>query len=98
MKLTNEDFINLFHCAMAWGEDWKEQAERFEPTAKEFRFQWVYWFDNYSALLFAKLFLEQDGWQSETLFDEDLEQWIVLTNYEFNELAQMDYRQKSGKK
>ena len=96
MKLTNEDFTRLFDCAMAWGLDWKEQADRFEPTPKEFRFQWVYWFDSYSALLLARLFLDEDGWQSESLWDEDLEQWILLTNYEFNEIAQMDYRKKLG--
>ena len=96
MKLTNEDFTRLFDSAMAWGLDWKEQADRFDPTAKEFRFQWVYWFDSYSALLLARLFLDEDGWQSESLWDEDLEQWILLTNYEFNEIAQMDYRKKLG--
>ena len=69
MNLTNEDFMHLHNTSMEWGEHWKEQAERFEPTVTDFEWRWAYWFDSYPSLLLARQALEQQDIPSRSFWD-----------------------------
>lgn len=82
MNLTSEDFMHLHSTSMEWGNHWKKQAERFEPSVEQFNWRWAYWFESYTALLLAREFIEQDFWASETFFDMACGEWLLLTNYE----------------
>jgi len=82
MNLTNEDFMHLHNTSMEWGEHWKEQAERFEPTVTDFEWRWAYWFDSYPALLLARQALEQQDIPSRSFWDMASREWMLLTYYE----------------
>ena len=80
MKLTDEDFNRLWDNSMAWGDEWREQVERFDPLVS---FKWLtaYWFEmSYANLLFAKSFLDEKGYDYEIASDE-AGGWVILTNY-----------------
>jgi len=82
VKLTNEDFMYLHDTAMEFGAHWKKQSARFEPNVKSYDWSWAYWFSPYPSLLFAKQFLEQEGFAFEVVWDEGCSAWLLLTNYE----------------
>jgi hypothetical protein len=80
MKLTNEDFDRLWDASMGWGDEWRDKADRFDPLVS---FKWLqaYWFEmSYANLLFAKLYLDEKGYDYEIASDE-AGGWVILTNY-----------------
>jgi hypothetical protein len=80
MKLTNEDFDRLWDTSMEWGGEWRAQDGRFDPPVS-YEWKQAYWFEmSYANLLFAKLYLDEKGYDYEVASDE-AGGWVILTNY-----------------
>ena len=80
MKLTNEDFDRLWDTSMGWGSEWRAQDGRFDPPVS-YEWKQAYWFEmSYANLLFAKLYLDEKGYDYEIASDE-AGGWVILTNY-----------------
>lgn len=80
MKLTNEDFDRLWDTSMGWGSEWRAHDGRFEPPVS-YEWKQAYWFEiSYANLLFAKLYLDEKGYDYEIASDE-AGGWVILTNY-----------------
>jgi hypothetical protein len=82
MKITEIDFENLATNSMRWdGTDWQVQADRF---ADDIRYDWAmgYWFDDITALIMAKNFLNDKDIPFQESYDEGSESYLVVTNYE----------------
>ncbi len=80
MKLTSEDFDRLWDTSMAWGSQWRAQDGRFEPPVS-YEWEQAYWFEvSYANLLFAKSFLDEQGYGYEIASDQE-GGWVILTNY-----------------
>jgi hypothetical protein len=82
MKLTEQDFQNLWDTSMAWGSEWRAQDGRFDPPVS-YEWRQAYWFElSYANLVMARTFLESKGEDYEVSSDE-AGGWILLTNYEY---------------
>jgi hypothetical protein len=80
MKLTNEDLDRLWDTSMEWGAMWRAQDGRFDPPVS-YEWKQAYWFEmSYANLLFAKLYLDEKGYDYEIASDE-AGGWVILTNY-----------------
>ena len=80
MNLTNEDFDRLWDTSMEWGSEWRAQDGRFDPPVS-YEWKQAYWFEmSYANLLFAKLYLDEKGYDYEITSDE-AGGWVMLTNY-----------------
>ena len=80
MKLTNEDFDRLWDTSMEWGSEWRAHDGRFDPPVS-YEWKQAYWFEmSYANLLFAKLYLDEKGYDYEVASDE-AGGWVILTNY-----------------
>jgi len=82
MKITETDFENLATNSMRWaGTDWQVQADRF---ADDIRYDWTmaYWFDEITALIMAKNFLNDKDIPFQESYDDGSESYVVVTNYE----------------
>ena len=80
MKLTNEDFDRLWATSMEWGSEWRAHDGRFDPPVS-YEWKQAYWFEmSYANLLFAKLYLDEKGYDYEIASDE-AGGWVMLTNY-----------------
>ena len=80
MRLTNEDFDRLWDTSMEWGSEWRAHDGRFEPPVS-YEWKQAYWFEmSYANLLFAKLYLDEKGYDYEIASDE-AGGWVILTNY-----------------
>jgi len=87
MKITANDFDLLTDTAMGWkGNDWESQADRF---TKSVSFDWVavYWFDSITNMILARTFLEQNGHDYQESYDENMESFVLLTNYDSYNMA-----------
>ena len=88
MKITVEDFELLIETAMAWkGNDWESQSQRF---TEDVTFDWkvCYWVEGSAAsMILARTFLEQNGYDYQESYDENLEAFILLTNYDAHNMA-----------
>jgi hypothetical protein len=82
MKITEKDFNRLWDSAMAWGQDWKVQSERFDADVS-FNWEQAYWFDSYSGLLLAKMFLVDENIPYQITADESLG-WVLLTDHKYD--------------
>jgi len=81
MELTAKDFDSLSNTQMQWkGYEWEKQADRF-TSSPNFDFKWAYWFDSYTALLFARIFLSGKEAAFQHFYDEGTEQYVLITDY-----------------
>jgi hypothetical protein len=87
MKITAKDFDLLTDTAMGWkGNDWEIQSHRFTNNVT---FDWVavYWFDSATNMILARTFLEQNGHAYQESYDENMESFVLLTNYDSYNMA-----------
>ena len=88
--MTPTDFGNLCNTSMKWDDiNWKCQEYRFETVDNEsidFTYKQGYWLgEEYSSVLFAKMFLSAQGYSYQVLWDmaeNPNPQWLIVTNYE----------------
>lgn len=82
-EVTHRDFSRLYPIRMQWGV--VKDRYRFETDENEevnFTFQHAYFLgDNYSSVIFAKMFLVSKGYKYQVLWDTTLLQWLIVTNY-----------------
>jgi len=81
VKLNASDFNYLWDSSMAWGEDWKYQADRFD---KGISYHWkhAYFFElSYANLVLAREYLRDTGISFEITNDE-AGGWVILTDYD----------------
>jgi hypothetical protein len=84
MKLTSQDFEHLFDAAMEWDvETWADQMNRFD-FKNEVQHGFIYWVEEYPNLILCRQFLAENDYTYEPSFDEATEQWVFITNYDFN--------------
>jgi hypothetical protein len=87
MKITAKDFDALTETIMGWkGNDWEIQADRFTDKVS---FNWAvcYWIDSAASTILARTFLEANGHAFEQSYDENMESYILLTNYDSYNMA-----------
>lgn len=87
MKITAKDFDSLTETIMGWkGNDWEIQSERFTDKVS---FDWAvcYWIDSAASTILARTFLENNGHTFEQSYDENMESYILLTNYDSYNMA-----------
>jgi len=87
MNITAKDFDMLTQTVMSWkGNDWHLQNHRFLDDVS---FEWAvcYWFDTAVSLILARTFLENNGYSYEASFDEAMDAYIILTNYDAYRMA-----------
>lgn len=82
MKLSSNDFINLFDASMEWGGEWEIQSDRFVPNVS-YGWKRAYWYENYSNLVLSRAYLKQEGYKYQMSSDE-AGGWVILTDYEFD--------------
>ena len=89
MNLSTEDFGRLFTTAAQCDRGGiRTLAHRLEPMPCSLDWNWIYWFDSYAALLLARQFIEDLHWVTETAFDDGCEEWVLVTNYEWESEVQ----------
>lgn len=87
MKLTEKDFDMLTETVMAWkGNDWHLQNHRFLDDVS---MEWAvcYWVESTVAMILARTFLEDNNHAYETSYDEAMDSFIILTNYDSHRMA-----------
>lgn len=87
MKITAKDFDNLTDTVMGWkGNDWELQGERFSDKPS---FDWavVCWYDSVVSMIMARTFLEQNDYAYQESYDNNMESWVLLTNYDSFNMA-----------
>ena len=87
MKITAKDFDALTETIMGWkGNDWEIQADRFIDKVS---FDWAvcYWIDSAASTILARTVLEANGHAFEQSYDENMESYILLTNYDSYNMA-----------
>lgn len=87
MKITAKDFDALTETIMGWkGNGWEIQADRFTDKVS---FDWAvcYWIDSVASMILARTFLEDNGHVFEQSYDENMESYILLTNYDSYNMA-----------
>ena len=88
MKITEKDFDMLTETVMSWkGNDWHLQNHRFLDDVS---YDWavVYWVGNSAAsMILARTFLEQNGHDHQVSYDESLDSFVLLSNYDSHRMA-----------
>jgi hypothetical protein len=87
MHINSQDFDLLTDTAMGWkGNGWEIQSDRFSD---EVSFNWAvcYWVDSAASLVLAKMFLKGHHHAYEQSYDENMESYILLTNYDSHNMA-----------
>lgn len=87
MKITAKDFDALTDTVMGWkGNDWEAQSDRFLDKVS---FDWAvcYWVDSAASLILARTFLENNEYPFEESYDDNMESYILLTNFDMYEMA-----------
>jgi hypothetical protein len=87
MNITAKDFDALTDTVMGWkGNGWEIQSDRFTDMVT---FDWAvcYWVDSASSLILAKTFLQNNGHSYQESYDENMESYILLTNYDSYNMA-----------
>jgi hypothetical protein len=87
MKITEKDFDLLTDTVMGWnGNDWHLQNHRFLDDVS---FDWkvCYWVESATSMILARTFLEQNGHKHEVSYDEALESFVLLTNFDSHRMA-----------
>jgi hypothetical protein len=84
MEITTEDFEYLFETAMEWDiETWKDQEARFDFKI-EVQKGFIYWVENYPSLIMCRQFLNERGHFCVDSFDEGIQQWVFISDYDFH--------------
>lgn len=82
VRLTPEDFTNLWEQSMDWGQEWKIQADRFD-NGISFNWQKAYFFELcYANFVLARSYLKSIGVLFEVTNDA-AGGWVILTDYEW---------------
>jgi hypothetical protein len=87
MKVTAKDFDALAETIMGWkGNGWEIQTDRFTD---EVSFDWAvcYWIDSVASMILARTFLEDNSHAFQQSYDENMESYILLTNYDSYNMA-----------
>jgi hypothetical protein len=87
MIITEKDFDALTDTVMGWkGNDWEAQADRFTDNVT---FDWAvcYWVESPASLILAKTFLQDNAHSYQESYDENMESYILLTNYDSYKMA-----------
>jgi hypothetical protein len=87
MNITAKDFDALTDTIMGWkGNDWEIQAHRFTDQVS---FDWAvcYWVQTAANLILARTFLEDNDHACQVSYDENMESYILLTNYDSYNMA-----------
>lgn len=82
-----QDFECLYNNSMAWNkETWAEQAsqDRFIVTEDAWKFSYIYWFENYPALMAGKSILREMEQEYDVQWDLWAGEWVLLTTYQSN--------------
>ena len=82
MKLSSNDFTNLFDTSMEWGGEWESKGDRFIPHIS-YGWKRAYWYDSYANLVLSRAYLKQEGYEYQMSSDE-AGGWVILTDYEFD--------------
>ena len=94
IQVTAEDFSRLCENSMLWaGGRWDDQSGRFEDlnggTPSTRQWKRIYWLGpDYTAVIFARAFLNARGFDHEILYDTASDQgrpmygWVILTDYQ----------------
>jgi hypothetical protein len=78
----SEDFENLTETSMQFkGSGWEAQDGRFEGKV-DYSMRYIYWFDNYANLMAARTILQAFEQELAVLFDDNMGQWVIISNYE----------------
>jgi len=84
MNITPQDFEHLFETAMEWDiRTWKDQEARFDFSV-EIPLGHIYWVENYSDFMLCREFLNNRGHFCVESFDEAMEQWAFISDYDFH--------------
>lgn len=87
MKITAKDFDTLTDTIMGWkGNDWEIQSDRF-TNAPTFDWAVCYWIELPASLILAKAFLQDNGHAYQESYDENMESYMLLTNYDSYNMA-----------
>lgn len=84
--ITSKDFDLLSYSSMEWGSiDWKNKYKnRFECHSGDeinWTYKYVYWFEHYQSIIFAKMFLTSIQQDYQVLFDIGNNDWVIITDY-----------------
>lgn len=87
MLELEQDFECLYGHSMGWDkETWADQAsqDRFIITEDAWKFSYIYWFENYPALMAAKSILRELNQEYDVQWDLWAGEWVLLTTYQSN--------------
>lgn len=79
-NMIEEDFDNLCHTSMRWGQDWEKQKRRFDPEPS-FNWGFGYWVSSYVEVMFCRAYLTTQGFETQTVFDTAINSYLVLTDF-----------------
>ena len=84
VKLTPEDFTNLWDQSMEWGTEWKSQSERFD-SGISYYWKHAYFFEIcYANFVLARSYLKAIGVSFEVTHDA-AGGWVILTDYDWSD-------------
>lgn len=87
LEMDKADFEALSNTYMAFNKSWDKQirAGRFLGIQSNPGYSVIYWFDNNLALIIAKSYLASLNEGFKVLYDNNLEEYAIVTNYEVRE-------------
>lgn len=87
LEMDKADFEALSNTYMAFNKSWDKQirAGRFLGIQSNPGYSVIYWFDNNLALIIAKSYLASLNQSFKVLYDNNLEEYAIVTNYEVRE-------------
>ena len=87
LQMDVKDFEALANTYMALNKSWDKQikAGRFEGIKSNPGYTVIYWFDNALALIIAKSYLASIGQDFADLYDNNLDEYCIVTNFEVRE-------------
>ena len=77
---TIEDFDQIVHTGMRWGQYWESQPNRFEPVPP-YDFEMAYWVSSYLEALVCQQILRGEGYKVFYAYDTATNDHLLLTNY-----------------
>jgi hypothetical protein len=84
MEITAQDFEHLFETAMEWNATtWQDQILRFDFKVDVPKGH-IYWVENYSDMMLCRQFLNDRNFFCVESFDEAMEQWCFISDYDFH--------------
>ena len=87
LKMDKADFEALSNTYMAFNKSWNKQIRdgRFTGIQSNPGYSVIYWFDNALALIIAKSYLASIGQDFRDLYDNNLDEYCIITNFEVRE-------------